>query len=235
MKEFNNRYYYIKKGLSAFALALFVASVVSYRLEKKYSIPRGLETLYYNNRGFYDEPVFKELEEKIDLKNAKIEELSPNRKNYSIEWEGYLFIEEAGVYEFTTASDDGSVIFVDDILVVDNGGFHSLREVSGEIFLLPGFHSIWIRYCQGEGADTLLFKAFKQAQKQSSISKKQFFPSIPPLRALRIEQRVETYTRVVYYAWGIGILSLAAIWLLIKRRRVGGKKVPSSKQSPPGT
>ena len=231
MKELKKKHYYIKKGISAFAIALFVSSVVSYRLQKKYSIPRGLETLYYNNRGFYDEPIIKELEERIELKKAKIEKLSPNRQNYSIEWEGYLFIEEAGVYEFTTASDDGSVIFVDDILVVDNGGFHSLREVSGKIFLLPGFHSIWIRYFQGEGADILVFKAFKQAQKQSSISKKQFFPSIPPLLTLRIEQGVETYTRVVYYAWGIGILSLAAILIIIKRRRVGGKNITTSKQS----
>ena len=231
MKELKKKHYYIKKGLSAFAIVLFVASVVSYRLQKKYSIPRGLETLYYNNRGFYDEPIFKELEERIELKKAKIEKLSPNRQNYSIEWEGYLFIEEAAVYEFTTASDDGSVIFVDDMLVVDNGGFHSLKEVSGEIFLLPGFHSIWVRYCQGEGADILRFYAFKQGHKKTPIIKKQLFPSIPPLHALRIEQGVEIYTRVVYYSWGIGILSLAVIWLLIKRRRVSAKKITTSKQS----
>ncbi len=234
MNEVNKQHYYIKKGLSFFGIALFVASVVSYRLERKYSIPRGLETLYYNNRGFYDEPVFKELEEKIDLRKAKIEELSPTRQNYSIEWEGYIFIEQAALYEFTTASDDGSVVFINNILVVDNGGFHSLKEVSGEIFLLPGFHSIWIRYCQGEGADTLLFKALKRGHDKTSINKKQLFPSIPTLRALRIEQGVETYTRVVYYVWGIGILSLAVIWLLIKRRRLGSKKVTTSKQSWPG-
>jgi len=231
MKEVKKRHYYIKKGLSVFGIVLFVASVVSYRLQKKYSIPRGLETLYYQNPWFSDEPAFKDLEERINLNKAAIEKLSPTRKNYSIEWMGYLFIEEAGVYEFTTASDDGSVVFIDNILVVDNGGFHALREVSGEIFLLPGFHSIWIRYCQGEGADTLLFKAFKQGQKQNPISRGQLFPCIPPLRALRIEQGVETYTRVVYYAWGIGVLSLAAIWLLIKQRRAGAKNAPPSKQS----
>ena len=235
MKERKKKHYYIKKGFSAFAIALFVASVVSYRLQKKYSIPRGLETLYYNNRGFYDEPTFKELEERVDLKKAKIEEFSPNRQNYSIEWEGYLFIEEAALYEFSTASDDGSVVFINNILVVDNGGFHELREVSSEIFLLPGFHSIWIRYCQGDGADTLVFKVFKHGPEKASLSKKQLFPSIPPLLTLRIEQGVETYTRMVYYAWGIGVLSLVAILLIIKRRRAGGKKVPSSNQSAPGT
>ncbi len=231
MKEFKKKHYYIKKGLSVFGIALFVASVVSYRLQKKYSIPRGLEAVYYQNRFFDGEPSFKELEERIELKKAKIEKFSPTRQNYSIEWEGYLFIERAALYEFTTASDDGSVVFIGNILVVDNGGFHELREVSGEIFLLPGFYSIWIRYCQGDGADTLLFKAFKQGHGKTSIRNKQLFPSIPPLRALRIEQGVETYTRVVYYTWGIGILSLAVIWLLIKRRLVSGKKVTSTKQS----
>ena len=230
MKKVKNRHYYIKKGLSIFGIALFIASVVSYRLQKKYSIPRGLETLYYNNSGFLGEPTLKELEEKIDLKKVKIEKLSPDRKNYSIEWKGYLFIKEAGLYQFTTASDDGSVVFIDDILVVDNGGFHTLREVSGGIFLLPGFHTTWVRYCQGEGVDILQFNAFRQGEEPLRIIEEQYFPSIPELRTLRIEQGVKLYTRVVYCGLGVGLLSLV-IWLLFKRKWSIVEGTSSSNQS----
>jgi len=230
MNKVNKIYYYIKKGVSIFGIAIFVASVVSYRLQKKYSLPRGLETLYYQNQWFAGEPAFNELEESINLKKINIEKLSPARKNYSIEWKGYLLIEEAGLYQFTTASDDGSVVFIDDTLVVDNGGFHTLKEVSGSIFLLPGFHSIWVRYCQGEGRDILQFSAFKQGQEPLPISEEQLFPSIPPLRALRIEHGVEIYSIIVYSGWGVGFLSLV-IWLIVRRRWGIGKGVPSSKQS----
>jgi len=230
MNKFNKIYYYIKKGISIFGITLFVASVVSYRLQKKYSLPRGLDTLYYQNQWFTGEPAFKELEERIDLKKASIEKLSPARKNYSIEWKGHLLIEEAGLYQFTTASDDGSVIFIDDILVVDNGGFHTLKEVSGSIFLLPGFHSIWVRYCQGGGPDILQFSAFKQGDKPLPISENQFFPSIPPLPALRIEHGVELYSIVVYSGWGVYFLYLV-IWLLVRRRWGISSEILSSKQS----
>jgi len=230
MKKVKNRHYYIKKGLSIFGIALFIASVVSYRLQRKYSIPRGLETLYYNNSGFLGEPTFKELEEKIDLKKVKIEEFSPDRKNYSIEWKGYLFIKKAGLYQFTTASDDGSVVFIDDILVVDNGGFHTLKEVSGSIFLLPGFHTTWVRYCQGEGVDILQFNAFRQGEEPLRIIEGQYFPSIPELRTHRIEQGVKLYTRVVYCGLGVGLLSLV-IWLLFRRKWSIGEGASSSKHS----
>ena len=230
MIKAKNRHYYIKKGLSIFGIAIFIASVVSYRLQKKYHIPRGLETFYYQNHGFAGEPAFKQLEEIINLKEAVIERLSPNRKNYSIEWKGYLFIEEAGLYRFTTASDDGSVVIIDDILVVDNGGFHSLREVSGKIFLLPGFHSIWVRYCQGEGIYEFRFNAFGQGEEPLPISEEQLFPSIPPLRALRIERGVELYSWVVYFGWGLGILALV-IWLLVLRRRGVSKEAFSNKRA----
>ena len=40
---------------------------------------------------------------------------------YSVNWEGYIYIKETGVYGFGTISDDGSQIFIDDSMIVNNG------------------------------------------------------------------------------------------------------------------
>ena len=59
---------------------------------------------------------------------------------------GYLRVDEDGVYGFSTLSDDGSMLFIDDIPVIDNDGRHSAIEKGGAVPLLKGFHKITIKY-----------------------------------------------------------------------------------------
>ena len=50
---------------------------------------------------------------------------------YGFEFEGLIEISEDGVYDFYTDSDDGSQLFIDDILVVDNDGLHGMEIERG--------------------------------------------------------------------------------------------------------
>lgn len=70
----------------------------------------------------------------------------------AILFEGYVQIDEAGDYRFYTNSDDGSKLFIDNKLVVDNDGNHGVREKSGKITLDAGLHPIKIAYYNGGGA-----------------------------------------------------------------------------------
>ena len=65
---------------------------------------------------------------------------------YSIEWYGLLRIDEGGAYTFWTDSDDGSWLYVDGRLVVDNGGRHGLERQSGTIDLTAGLHPLRVRF-----------------------------------------------------------------------------------------
>ena len=65
---------------------------------------------------------------------------------FSIIWEGLIEITRPGNYLFATESDDGSWIFIDDILVVNNGGAHGIQYKSNTITLEEGFHRIKIKY-----------------------------------------------------------------------------------------
>jgi hypothetical protein len=64
---------------------------------------------------------------------------------------GYLRIDRDGEYKFYNSSDDGSKLFVDDKLVVNNDGDHGVIERSGSINLTPGKHAIRIEFYNGFG------------------------------------------------------------------------------------
>ena len=55
-------------------------------------------------------------------------------------------VPEDGIWEFMTKTDDGSVMYVDGQLVVDNDGGHAEVMASGRIALAKGLHQYQILY-----------------------------------------------------------------------------------------
>jgi hexosaminidase len=75
--------------------------------------------------------------------------------NYGVRLAGYLKVEADGYYQFAVESDDGSLLQIDDEVVVDNDGNHAPRVITGHIPLRQGFHKIKLLYFQSEGNVTL--------------------------------------------------------------------------------
>ncbi len=71
---------------------------------------------------------------------------------FSIEWRGEIEIPETGLYTFATYSDDGSYLYLDDQMVVDNGGSHGAIYREGERELTAGAHDLVVRYFQAGGS-----------------------------------------------------------------------------------
>src|SRR3989304_195208 len=59
---------------------------------------------------------------------------------HSIEWNGWIWTEEPGDYTFYTFSDDGSFVFIDGRMVVDNGGTRGAQQAEGTRPLGRGLH-----------------------------------------------------------------------------------------------
>jgi hypothetical protein len=71
-----------------------------------------------------------------------------------IEWFGLdtytlLKIEQTGTYTFYLNSDDGSKLYIDDKLILNNDGLHPETELSVSIDLQKGMHKINLEYFQG--------------------------------------------------------------------------------------
>ncbi len=78
--------------------------------------------------------------------------------NLGIQWLGKLNITNAGSYSFGTNSDDGSRVYIDGVLVVNNDGPKGVGTVNtGPGFILStGLHDIRVDYVNGTGGAGLL-------------------------------------------------------------------------------
>ena len=70
-------------------------------------------------------------------------------ENFAIQFRAELEINMPGVYVFELYSDDGSQLYIDGSLVVDNDGVHPAISRRGRIKLGTGIHAVEIHYFQG--------------------------------------------------------------------------------------
>ena len=73
------------------------------------------------------------------------------RENFALKFTGFIKIPLSGVYQFTTNSDDGTILFLGGSELINNDGVHGMNEVLGEIALEAGWHPIELVYFQGVG------------------------------------------------------------------------------------
>lgn len=68
---------------------------------------------------------------------------------FAIDYTGRFWIEKPGTYQFALASDDGSKLYIDDQLIIDNDGEHPVETKTSSVVLAGGIHRIRVSYFQG--------------------------------------------------------------------------------------
>ncbi len=83
--------------------------------------------------------------------------ISPRARNdnFAFRLSARIKISQAGNYTFYTRSDDGSRLWIDGNLVVDNDGLHASQERSGSINLSAGEHLIVVGFFELTGGEGL--------------------------------------------------------------------------------
>ena len=76
-------------------------------------------------------------------------------ESFGFAYNGFVNAPENGAYRFYTSSDDGSQLFINDQLVVDNDGLHGMIEKDGLVALAKGYHKIRVTYFEKSGGDGL--------------------------------------------------------------------------------
>ena len=72
--------------------------------------------------------------------------MKKNNPAFGVIYNGFIRIDADGLYQFSTRSDDGSVLAIDDQPVVDNDGKHPLLEQGGAVALQKGYHKFTLKY-----------------------------------------------------------------------------------------
>ena len=71
-------------------------------------------------------PVFESVATDLNVESRQLSD-----DNWAMVLDGNFDVDSAGKYTFYLNSDDGSKLYIDDQLVIDNDGDHSLLELSG--------------------------------------------------------------------------------------------------------
>jgi len=75
--------------------------------------------------------------------------------HFAISWRGRITVPNEGVWTFYTAADDGSRIWIDGDLILDNWVDQGPIEVSGQKFLTAGTHDITVDYYEHGGGASI--------------------------------------------------------------------------------
>jgi hypothetical protein len=116
----------------------------------------GIDYSYYEAESFNVIPDYSSIVP-VKVGSANNFDLSvANRSTgFSLAFTGYINVPSDGKYTFYTTSDDGSMLYIDNVLVVNNDGLHAAAEQSGTIGLQAGKHAIFVAYTQQGGGSVL--------------------------------------------------------------------------------
>jgi cytochrome c len=89
---------------------------------------------------------------------ASAQDFGDYKDNFGLLATGYFFLEKDDNIVFQLSSDDGSKLWIDNQLIIDNDGPHGMAPKEAEIALRSGYHPIRIEYFQGGGGRGLELK-----------------------------------------------------------------------------
>lgn len=117
----------------------------------------GIRYEFYEGR-FNEMPDFDKLEPVRGgmSENLDVATLSMGRNdNFAIRFNGFATVENDGLYRIVVVSDDGSKLYIDDQLFIDNDGNHPSKPSGRLVRLKKGLLPIRVEYFQGNGLKSL--------------------------------------------------------------------------------
>ena len=83
---------------------------------------------------------------------------------FGLDLQGVVEVRAPGVFSFRLTSDDGSRLFVDDKLVVDDDGYHDVRIAEGTVALGPGEHRVRVAFWNGPGPLAMILEVARPGE-----------------------------------------------------------------------
>jgi cytochrome c2 len=91
-------------------------------------------------------------------------------QNMALKFEGHLKIGKEGQYKFWLSSDDGSRLWIDDKVVVNNDGIHPTQTVTNSAFLSVGMHKLTVGVFNAGGGVELSLEMQGQGISKQDVS-----------------------------------------------------------------
>jgi mono/diheme cytochrome c family protein len=89
--------------------------------------------------------------------------------NFALRFDGHINIPKAGNYLFLIGSDDGSRLFLDGKLVIDNDGIHPFQQKRKQMQITAGLHAVAVEYFEQGGEETLQVEFQAEGEPQQKL------------------------------------------------------------------
>ncbi len=158
------------------ALALIITVIAGVLLVDWLTEREGLRGTYFSNRDFTGKRL-ERIDPNIDFAwkaGAPLQHWPVN--NFSIRWTGCLIVDKNRSMVLAAGADDGILVYVDDQLVVDNGGTHAFRIKKATEPLKRGLRRIRVEYTEHRLQARVLLGWSKKDAKPVPIPPDRFIP-----------------------------------------------------------
>ena len=91
------------------------------------------------------------------------------KDNFALRFDGHINIPKAGNYLFLIGSDDGSRLYIDGKLVIDNDGVHPFQQKRKQMQITAGLHAVAVEYFEAGGEEVLQVEFQAEGQPQQKL------------------------------------------------------------------
>jgi hypothetical protein len=202
-----------RRNVRLLAIVVFGVGLAVLAAEKGTPV-HGLTGTYFDNAAWAGKPVATRLDVRTRFWKEDVVEVTKAGDHSSVIWEGFIFAPRDAYYRFYSSSDDGSWIFVDDTLVVDNGGRHPPLLAQRTVLLKRGSHKLTVKYFDAGGGGQIAFDWTRAAAVPLPGWRLGFYPRPVGAGVVRLDT-VLFYLKILFKAaWLVAALLL--LWLALR-------------------
>ena len=204
--------------------------------------PAGLRAQYFHGSQFGGPVAHSALQSRFTARELSRQWGYRPPDTFSVQWTGYLFVDQPGIYTITINADDGSRLFIDRQPVIDERG-QGPGIRTADVRLDRGSHPLVLQYVQAGGAYHLEWLWSRDQQSPTPVPAWRLSPrsrgvpavllarSTTPIwwtllvvtgvLALRIGARSQYWTAfrrraaTDTYAPGVSVTSVSRLWLVL--------------------
>ena len=99
----------------------------------------------------------------------------PAAENIFHRFEGWIVVPEEGLWLFELTSDDGSRLWLDEVLVVDHDGLHGASSKQGDAPLQAGLHHLRVDWFNKSGGAELVLRVSRPGEAFKPVPRDWFF------------------------------------------------------------
>src|SRR4051812_43565239 len=183
-------------------------------------VGEGLNATYYANASWSNPPAASVLDRHPSNQSISTAFHGAPPSVFSAIWAGSILAMNDGPYALATISDDGSAVYVDGQLVVDNSGIRDWpRGATGLVHLTRGVHAIYIQFAQQGGAFHFELLWARAGQPLEPIPNWALTPRRVGFPLFATSAAVKRGLAAAEWAWvvSLAIYALAIAWTRVRK------------------